>query len=110
MADRTELELVPGTLDLIILRILSARPMHGWGIGRRIEEMSGVFTVKLGSLYPALDRLHADGLIAADWGMSENNRRARFYRLTKAGERRLLAERRDWDLRVAGIARILEAT
>lgn len=110
MADRAALELVPGTLDLLILRILAAQPMHGWGIGRRIEEASGVFTVKLGSLYPALDRLHADGLISADWRQSENNRRARYYRLTKAGERRLQAERRDWDLRVAGIARVLEAT
>jgi PadR family transcriptional regulator len=110
VASRSEREVVPGTLDLLILKILSREPMHGWGIGREIEQVSGVFTVKLGSLYPALDRLHAEGLVAADWRTSENNRRARYYRLTKAGTRRLRAERDDWDRRAAGIARVLEAT
>lgn len=100
-------DVVPGTLDMLILRVLAGEPMHGWGIGQRIEESSGVFTVKLGSLYPALDRLHADGLVSAEWRASENNRRARFYRITKAGERRLQVERRQWEQRVAGIARVL---
>ena len=110
MDDSAELDLVPGTLDLLILRSVALAPMHGWGIGRHIEQVSGVFKVKLGSLYPALDRLQAEGFIDAEWRPSENNRRARYYRLTRAGRRRLQTERQDWDIRVAGIARILAAT
>jgi transcriptional regulator len=110
VSTRPERDVVPGTLDLLILKTLALEPMHGWGIGRRIEQVSGVFNVRLGSLYPALDRLHAEGLIAADWKLSENNRRARYYRLTRAGERRLQVEVEDWGRRFAGIARVLEAT
>jgi DNA-binding PadR family transcriptional regulator len=81
--------------------------MHGWGVGRHIEQVSGVFSIKLASLYSALDRLHAEGLVAAEWRMSENNRRARYYKLTRSGRRRLETEQHDWQLRVAGISRIL---
>jgi transcriptional regulator len=105
-----ENEIVPGTLDLLILKSLAVESMHGWGIGQRIEQVSGVFSIRLGSLYPALDRLHRDGLIDAEWQTSENNRRARYYRLTRAGRRRLQAEERAWGARVLGISRILHAT
>lgn len=110
MTDRSNRDIVPGTLDLLILKTLAAKPMHGWGIGQRIERLSGVFSVKLASLYPALDRLFRDGLIDAEWQLSENNRRARYYRLTRSGRRRLRDEEHDWGQRVMGIARILEAT
>jgi transcriptional regulator len=103
-------DLLPGTLDLLILQTLVAEPQHGWGIGRRIQQVSGVFTVKLGSLYPALERLEAGGLVEAEWRLSENNRRARYYRLTRAGRRHLEGERRKWERLAAGVARVLEAT
>jgi len=104
------LDLVQGTLDLLILRTLMLEPMHGWGIGRRIEQVSGVFEIKLGSLYPALQRLESRGLVEANWQKSENNRRARYYRLTRAGRRQLDSEVSDWQRLSAGIARVLEAT
>lgn len=110
MANETDFDVVPGTLDLLILKTLALEPMHGWGVGKRIEQVSGVFRVRLGSLYPALERLQEAGLIAASWKQSENNRRARYYRLTAAGERRLQAEVKEWGTRAAGILRILEAT
>lgn len=102
-------ELLQGTLDLLILQTLLLEPRHGWGIGQRIQQVSEVFRVKLGSLYPALQRLEQAGLVAAEWQQSENNRRARYYRLTRAGRRRLLAERQDWERLAAGVARILES-
>ena len=108
-ADR-EVDVVPGTLDFLILKTLALEPMHGWGIGKRIEQVSGVFRIRLGSLYPALERLQEAGMIAASWKQSVNNRRARYYRFTAAGERRLNAEVRDWSARAAGILRVLEAT
>lgn len=103
-------DLLQGTLDLLILKTLEPRPLHGWGVGLRIQQVSGVFRVKLGSLYPALQRLEQAGLIAAEWRPSENNRRARYYSLTRAGRRRLGSERREWDRLAAGMARVLEAT
>ena len=109
-ADSQTLDLVQGTLDLLILRTLALQPMHGWGIGRRIEQVSGVFQIKLGSLYPALQRLEGRGLIEASWQKSENNRRARYYRLTPAGQGQLESEMSDWQRLSAGIARVLEAT
>jgi transcriptional regulator len=102
-------DVLQGTLDLLILKTLEPGPLHGWGIGQRIEQVSGVFRVKLGSLYPALQRLEQQGLIAAEWRQSENNRRARFYALTRGGRRRLEAEQREWQRLATGIARILEA-
>lgn len=102
-------ELLQGTLDLLILRTLAAGPMHGWGISQRIEAVSGnVLVVNQGSLYPALYRLEAEGWIASEWGASENNRRAKFYRLTRAGERQLAREQQSFERLAAAIFRVLE--
>jgi transcriptional regulator len=103
----TPLDLLPGTLDLLILRTLRQGPQHGYGIGQRIEQVSGVFRVRIGSLYPALQRLEQAGLVAASWQSSENNRRARYYRLTRRGEARLFREELDWQRAADGIARVL---
>ncbi|HQZ15948.1 MAG TPA: PadR family transcriptional regulator [Vicinamibacteria bacterium] len=98
-------------LDLLILKTLALASLHGFGIGQRIEQMSdGVFRVTLGSLYPALQRLEREGLIDAEWRVSENNRRARYYAITAAGKKRLTAEQKDW-LRVsAAVTRVLRTT
>ena len=91
-------DLVQGTLDLLIMRVIATEQLHGWAIAQRIQLLSkDVLQVNQGSLYPALQRLERQGWITADWGASENNRRARFYRLTAAGKRRLEQERADWD-------------
>jgi len=104
-------DLLQGTLDLLILRTVALEPMHGWGIAQRIQQVSGdVLQVQQGSLYPALHRLSRQGLIAAAWGISENNRRAKFYRLTAAGERRLAAETAGWERFTLAVRRVLEAT
>lgn len=101
-------DLVPGTLELMILRALSVRPLHGLGISRRIEQVTrGTFRVKPGSLFPALHRLEAQGYLAGSWGESENRRRARFYRLTRAGARRLESETRRWNRIALAIGRAL---
>jgi len=98
-------------LELLILKTLAATSLHGYGIGQRIEQRSGgVFRVALGSLYPALQRLEKDGLIDAEWKPSDNNRRARYYRITPAGRRRLAAEVEDWERVSAAVTRILKAT
>ncbi len=103
-----EAELVPGTLELMILRAVAPRPLHGLGISRRIELVTrGTFCVKPGSLFPALHRLEAEGYLAGLWGESENRRRARFYRLTRAGQRRLDAETRRWNRIALAIGRAL---
>jgi PadR family transcriptional regulator, regulatory protein PadR len=96
MAD-TRADMLQGTLDLLILKTLSLGPMHGWGVSQRIQQFSSdVLQVNQGSLYPALHRLEHRGWIASEWGASENNRRAKFYRLTPAGRRQLDAERGEW--------------
>lgn len=110
MAEQPDRDLLPGTLDLLILQTVAAQPLHGWGIGQRIQQVSGVFLIKLGSLYPALERLERAGLVEAEWQLSENNRRARYYQLTRAGRRHLEGERRKWERLAAGMARVLEAT
>jgi PadR family transcriptional regulator PadR len=98
-------------LELLILKTLALLPLHGYGIAKRIEQTSdGVFSVTLGSLYPALQRLEKDALVAAEWKASENGRRARYYRLTAAGHKRLGAEQKEWERAAAAIARILKAT
>jgi PadR family transcriptional regulator PadR len=109
MAMATEKEdLLQGTLDLLILRTLAIEPQHGWGIAQRIEQISrDVLSVTQGSLYPALYRLEEQGAIAAEWGISENNRRAKFYRLTRAGKRRLERETESWERFVEAVARVL---
>ena len=101
-------DLLPGTLDLLILRVLTLSPMHGYGIVQRIKQVSDdVLQVNQGSLYPALYRLEAKGWIRADWGNSENNRRAKFYELTAAGRAQLLKERTRWERLSVAIASIL---
>ena len=103
-------EVLQGTLDLMVLRTLDAGPMHGWGISQRIQQCSGdVFSVNQGSLYPALHRLEAEGWIKAEWGASENNRRARIYSLTRAGRKQLEAETSTWERVVAAVGRVLAA-
>lgn len=102
--------LVQGTLDMLILKTLMLEPMHGYGIALRIEQMSrGVFKVNAGSLLPALGRLERQGLLKAEWKASENNRRAKYYGLTRTGKSKLQSEAREWDRQISAIARILEA-
>lgn len=102
-------DLLPGTLDLLILRVLTREPMHGYGIAQRLKLLSkDVVQVGESSLYPALQRLLLNGYVDAEWGPSENNRRARYYTLTKAGRRHLTAERDEFDVLVAAIQRVLE--
>ncbi len=91
-------ELLQGTLELLILKTLSLEPMHGWGISQRIQQMSrDVFQVNQGSLYPALQRMKTRGWITSEWQTTENNRKARYYRLTAAGERELARVRKEWE-------------
>jgi len=102
------LDLLQGTLDLLILRTLQAAPLHGWAVAERIEQISqDVLQVNQGSLYPALHRLEHRGWISAEWGVSELGRRARFYRLTPAGRKQLDAEAADWERLSAAINRVL---
>jgi PadR family transcriptional regulator PadR len=101
-------DLVQGTLDLLIMRTITNEKLHGWAIAQRIQLLSKeVLQVNQGSLYPALQRLERQGWITADWGVSETNRRARFYRLTAAGRRRLEQERADWDRLSAAISLVM---
>src|SRR6185436_4108589 len=94
---RAQTDALRGSLDLLVLKTLSLVPMHGWGIGQRIQQTSkGILEVNQGSLYPALQRLEKDGLIVSDWGATDNNRRARYYRLTPAGRRALGQELESW--------------
>lgn len=104
------LDLLQGTLDLLILKTLALGPMHGWGISQRIQQISDdVLRVNQGSLYPALQRLETAGLVAAEWGASDNNRQAKFYQLTKAGQKRLREEQATWERMTGAVARILAA-
>jgi PadR family transcriptional regulator PadR len=101
-------DLVQGTLDLLIMRTIASETLHGWAIAQRIQLLShDVLQVNQGSLYPALQRLERQGWITADWGVSVTNRRARFYRLTAAGRRRLAQERADWDRLSAAISLVM---
>jgi PadR family transcriptional regulator PadR len=103
--------LLQGTLDLLILNSLTAGEMHGLGISRRIQQITcGTFVVKPGSLFPALHRMEEEGWISAFWGDSENNRRAKFYRLTKAGRKQLEVETKRWDRISLAITQALEAS
>ena len=102
-------ELLPGTLDLLVLRTLVRGPNHGYGIAQRVKELSrDVFQVGESSLYPALQRLTLDGYIKAEWGVSENNRRARYYTLTAAGRKQLAAERKEFERVVAAMRLVLD--
>ncbi len=106
--DRSTGELVQGTLDMLVLKTLTRGAMHGYGIAQSIQQMSDeVLRVEEGSLYPALHRLELDGVIASEWGQSDNNRRAKFYRMTPLGRKQLAKEAERWN-RVAGaIARVM---
>ncbi|HEV3278248.1 MAG TPA: PadR family transcriptional regulator [Terriglobia bacterium] len=102
-------DLLQGTLDLLILRTIALEPMHGWAIGQRIQQISkDVLQVQQGSLYPALHRLEHRGLVKTEWGPSDNNRRAKFYSLTRAGRKQLEAERASWQRLAAAVAEVLE--
>jgi transcriptional regulator len=104
-------DLVYGTLDMLILKSLQHGPRHGLGIADRIQQMSEeILRVEQGSLYPALYRLEAEGWINAEWGLSENNRKARFYKLTAAGRRQLSVEREHWSRITSGINLVLGET
>jgi PadR family transcriptional regulator PadR len=104
-------DLVQGTLHMLILKTLALEPMHGYGIGVRLQQISkGVFQVNAGSLFPALRRLERDGLITGEWGVTENNRRAKFYTPTSQGHARLERETQDWQAQTTAISRILAAS
>jgi transcriptional regulator len=101
-------DLLPGTLDMLVLRTLTRGPLHGYGIAQRVKDLSEeVLHVGESSLYPALQRLLLDGYVKAEWGLSENNRRARYYTLTAAGRRHLAAERKDFERIVGAIQLVL---
>jgi PadR family transcriptional regulator PadR len=100
-----------GSLDLLILKTLSLAPMHGWGISQRVQQISnGVLEVNQGSLYPALQRLEKDGLVTSDWDTTDNNRRARYYRLTASGRRALGVELESWRRFATGLDAVLRVS
>jgi len=100
-----------GSLDLLILKTLSLSAMHGWGISQRVQQMSdGEFAMNQGSLYPALQRLEKDGLITSEWGVTDNNRQARYYRITAAGRRALSREVESWKRFAAALDAVLRTT
>jgi PadR family transcriptional regulator len=104
-------DLVQGTLDLLVLKMVALQPMHGWGIARRIRQISkDVLQVNQGALYPSLHRLEQQGWIQAKWGESENNRRAKYYALTRAGAKYLRNEQANWDRLSVAINLVLETT
>jgi PadR family transcriptional regulator PadR len=109
MAKTSRSDLLQGTLDMLILKTLGLGPQHGWGIAQRIQQVSrDVLQVNQGSLYPALHRLELQGWIAADWGVSENNRQAKFYRLTRSGQRQLVAETAQWARITEAVSRVMD--
>ena len=106
--DEPSTDVIQGTLDMLILKTLSLEPMHGFGIARRIEQISrGVFKVNPGSLLTAFQRLERAGLLDAEWRQTDNSRRAKFYRLSRAGRKQLEVETADWTRRAAAVARLL---
>lgn len=101
-------ELLQGTLDLLVLKLLSLEPMHGWGLSFRLRQVSNdVFDVNQGSLYPALQRMLRRGWVSSEWRASDNNRRARYYAITREGERQLAAERVEWERSSGAVNRVL---
>jgi PadR family transcriptional regulator, regulatory protein PadR len=104
-------DLIQGTLDMLVLKALQLEPMHGWGITERIQQWSqNVLAINQGSLYPSLYRLQRQGWITSEWRVTENNRRARFYALTKAGRKQLAEERRNWERLSQAVNQVLETT
>lgn len=111
MPPRPQTDALRGSLDLLVLKTLSLAPMHGWGISQRIQQLSkGTLEVNQGSLYPALQRMEKDGLITSEWDTTDNNRRARYYRLTAAGRRALGAELESWRRFAAGLETVLRTS
>ena len=111
MSPRPAVDALRGSLDLLVLKTLSLAPMHGWGIGQRVQQISrGVLELNQGSLYPALQRLEKDGLITSDWDTTDNNRRARYYRLTAAGRRALGVELENWRRFASGLEAVLKVS
>jgi PadR family transcriptional regulator, regulatory protein PadR len=107
---RQQTELLKGTLDLLILKTLALEPRHGVGIADRIAQITGgTFQIKPGSLFPALHRLEEDGFIKGEWGATPDGHRAKYYRMTAAGQRQLAAEKKNWSRIVVAIGQILEA-
>ena len=108
---KAKAELLQRTLDMLVLKALTHGPMHGYGVGQRIEQLAEeMLRVEEGSLYPALYRLEERGWIASEWGVSENNRRARFYRLTPAGRKRLGVEQERWQQLVLAVGKVMAST
>ena len=106
----SKMDLLHGTLDMLVLRVLSGGPMHGWGIAQRIQVLSkDVLQVEEGSIYPALYRMANKGWVTAEWGQSDNNRRARYYEMTKEGRKQLASESRDWCRICEAIGAIMNA-
>ena len=107
---KTKSDLLQGTLDMLILKTLALEPMHGWGVSQRIQQISsGVLNINQGSLYPALYRLEDQGWIASEWGSSDNNRQAKYYRLTRAGRKQLDEETANWQRLSAAIEQVLQS-
>ena len=108
---RQETDALRGSLDLLVLKTLSLVPMHGWGISHRIQQSSkGILEVNQGSLYPALQRLEKNGLITSEWGTTDNNRKARYYRITASGRRALGEELESWKRFANGLDAVLRST
>ncbi|MDE3200976.1 MAG: PadR family transcriptional regulator [Acidobacteriota bacterium] len=108
--DNANTDVIQGTMDMLILKMLSLEPMHGFGIGRRVEQVSrGVFKVNPGSLLTAMQRMERAGWIESEWRQTENARRAKFYRLTRVGKKQLEVESEDWARRAGAIARLMKA-
>jgi transcriptional regulator len=108
--DEPNTDVIQGTLDMLILKTLSLEPMHGFGVTRRIEQISrGVFKVNPGSLLTAFQRLERAGWLASEWRLTDNSRRAKYYSLTRAGRKQLEVEAADWNRRVSAVARLLKA-
>lgn len=104
-------DLPQGTLDLLVLKALSLGPMHGYGVGQRIQQLAeDMLQIEEGTLYPALYRIEQRGWIESEWGVSENNRRARFYKLTRSGRKQLAIEESQWEHMMAAVAKVLQAT
>jgi transcriptional regulator len=111
MPKRPPIDALRGSLDLLVLKTLSLEPTHGWGISQRVQQLSnGEFEMNQGSLYPALQRLEKIGLITSEWGVTDNNRQARYYRITAAGRRALGAELESWKRFAAALDAVLRTT
>jgi len=111
VAIRSQTDALRGSLDLLVLKTVSLAPMHGWGISQRVQQISdGVLEVNQGSLYPALQRLEKDGLITSEWGTTDNNRRARYYRITASGRKALGDQLESWRRFAAGLEAVLRTS